>query len=217
MNTAQFAHLADYLLELVGITTFAISGAMLAVRKDFDVVGIVLLAGVTALGGGVLRDLLIGTTPPAAFLHVDYLAVAGLVGVVTVFVHTALDRIERPVLVFDAIGLALFTVNGTLLAREAGLSTIPAAMLGVTTGVGGGLVRDVIARDVPLVVRRDSEIYAIPSAVGALVVAVAHTHDAYSPAVGIAAAVLVLGLRGAAIGAGWRAPGAWRRDPSGPR
>lgn len=213
MDTAQFAHAAEYILELVGIAAFAISGAMLAVRKDFDLVGIVLLAGVTALGGGVLRDVLIGVTPPAAFEHLDYLTVAGSVGVATAFVHPALDRIERSILVFDAIGLAVFTVNGTLLAREAGLSTIPAAMLGVTTGVGGGLIRDVIARDVPLLVRRDSEIYAIPSAVGALVVAAAHTHDAYSPAVGIAAAVLVLGLRAAAVAAGWHAPGAWRRNP----
>ncbi|MGH9209146.1 MAG: trimeric intracellular cation channel family protein [Acidimicrobiales bacterium] len=211
MNTAQFANEVEYVLEVVGIVAFAISGSMLAVRKDFDVVGIALLAGVTALGGGVVRDLVIGSTPPAAFQHLDYLLLPGLVAAITVFAHPALDRIGRSILVFDALGLALFTVNGTLLAREAGMSTIPAAMLGVTTGVGGGLLRDVIARDVPLIVRRDSEIYAIPSALGALIVAVAHTHDAYSPAVGVMAAIAIFGLRATAMAAGWRAPGAWRR------
>lgn len=211
MDTAQFANEVEYVLEIVGIAAFAVSGAMLAVRKDFDVVGITLLAGITALGGGVIRDLVIGSTPPAAFRHLEYLLLPALIAGVTVFAHPALDLIQRPILVFDALGLAVFTVNGTLLASHAGLSTVPAAMLGVTTGVGGGLLRDVIARDVPLVVRRDSEIYAIPSALGALIVAAADTHGAYSSAVGIAAAVVVFAVRAAAMVRRWRAPGAWKR------
>lgn len=210
METAQFTNEAEYVLELVGIVAFAISGSMLAIRKDFDVVGIVLLAGITALGGGVLRDLVIGSTP-AAFEHLDYLLLPGVVAGLAVFVHPTLARVRRSVLVFDALGLAVFTVNGTLLASDAGLSTVPAAILGVTTGVGGGLLRDVIARDVPLIVRRDSEIYAIPSALGALIVAFAHTHEVYSPVVGVLAAIAVFGLRATAMSTGWRAPGAWRR------
>jgi uncharacterized membrane protein YeiH len=210
MDTAQFTNEAEYVLELVGIVAFAISGSMLAVRKDFDVVGIVLLAGITALGGGVVRDLLIGSTP-AAFQHLDYLLLPAFVAAMAVFAHPTLDRVRRSILLFDALGLALFTVNGTLLAGDAGLATVPAAMLGITTGVGGGLMRDVIARDVPLIVRRDSEMYVIPSAIGALIVAVSYTHDLYSPIVGVIAAIAVFGLRAAAMTAGWRAPGAWRR------
>lgn len=214
MDTAQFGSDAEYVLELVGIVAFALSGAMLAIRKDFDVVGIVFLAEAAALGGGVVRDVLIGSVPPAAFRNLDYLLLPIGVGLVAALVHQVVERIHRSVLFFDAVGLALFTVNGTLLARNAGLSPVPAALLGVTTGVGGGLIRDVVARDTPLVVRRDSEIYAIPAALGALVVAFADAQDAYEPAVGIAAAALVLALRMAALGFGWRAPGARRADSS---
>jgi uncharacterized membrane protein YeiH len=177
MDTAQFTGKAEYVLELVGIVAFALSGAMLAIRKDFDVVGITLLAGIAALGGGVMRDLLIGTTPPAAFEHVDYLVLAAVTASVAVFVHPALDRLRRPVLLLDALGLAVFTVNGTLLASEA-----------------------------------DSEVYAIPSAFGALIVAVAHLLDAYSAVIGVLAAVIVFGLRATAMSIGWRAPGAHRRS-----
>jgi uncharacterized membrane protein YeiH len=211
MDTAQFSGHAEYVLELVGIVAFALSGAMLAIRKDFDVVGIVFLAEVAALGGGVVRDVLIGSVPPTAFLNLDYLLSPIVVGLMAAIAHEPIGRIHRPILFFDAVGLALFTVNGTLLARNAGLSPVPAALLGVTTGVGGGLIRDIVARDTPLVVRRDSEIYAIPAALGALVVAFADARDAYGPAVGIAAAVLILALRVAALGFGWRAPGARRR------
>jgi uncharacterized membrane protein YeiH len=210
MDTAQFGSHAEYVLEIVGIVAFALSGAVLAIRKDFDVVGIVFLAGAAALGGGVVRDVLIGSVPPAAFRNLDYLLTPIAVGLVAALVHEVIDRIHRSILFFDAVGLALFTVNGTLLARNAGLSPVPAALLGVTTGVGGGLIRDVVARDTPLVVRRDSEIYAIPAALGALVVAFADSHGVYGPAVGIPAAALILGLRMAALGFGWRAPGARR-------
>lgn len=214
MDTAQFGSHAEYVLELIGIVAFALSGAMLAIRKDFDVVGIVLLAEMAALGGGVVRDVLIGSVPPTAFRNLDYLLTPLAVGLVAALAHETIGRINRSILFFDAVGLALFTVNGTLLARDAGLSPVPAALLGMVTGVGGGLIRDVVARDTPLVVRRDSEIYAIPAALGALVVAFADAQDAYGPAVGIAAAALILGLRLAALGFGWRAPGA-RRSSAG--
>ncbi|MGH9113934.1 MAG: trimeric intracellular cation channel family protein [Acidimicrobiales bacterium] len=215
MDTAQFANEAEYILEIIGIMAFAVSGSMLAVRKDFDVVGIVVLAGLTALGGGVVRDLLIGSTPPAAFLHLDYLLPPVLVALVAIMAHPALGRIQRSILVFDAVGVALFTVNGTLIASDAGLSPLAAAMVGVVTGIGGGVVRDVVARDVPLVVRRDSELLAIPSVLGALIVAFAHDNDAYSAVVGILAALTVFGLRAAAMTLGWRAPGAWRGRSGG--
>jgi uncharacterized membrane protein YeiH len=211
MDTAQFSGHAEYTLELIGIVAFALSGAMLAIRKDFDVVGIVFLAEVAALGGGVVRDVLIGAVPPTAFRNLDLLLPPIAVGIVAALAHGVIDRIHRSILFFDAVGLALFTVNGTLLARAAGLSPVPAALLGVTTGVGGGLIRDVVARDTPLVVRKDSEIYAIPAALGALVVATADANDAYGPAIGVAAAAVILALRMAALTFNWRAPGARRR------
>lgn len=211
MDTAVFPDQAEYAFELVGIFTFALSGAMVAIRRDFDVVGITVLAGLTALGGGVIRDVLIGQVPPYVFSHVDLLIVPLLAVLVAVFAHPLIDRVGRPVLWFDAVGLAVFTVNGTLIAEAAGLGVLPAALLGIVTGVGGGLLRDVVAREVPLLVRKDSEIYAIPAAAGAVVVAVLATQGRYEPWMGIGAVLLVFAIRLAAITFGWSAPGAFRR------
>jgi uncharacterized membrane protein YeiH len=211
MNATLLTTSAEHVLELIGIVAFALSGAMVAIRKDFDVVGIIFLAELTALGGGVIRDVLIGTTPPTSFQHLDLLLTPVAAAAVAMFAHTAVDRINWPILLFDAMGLGLFTVNGTLVASGKGLPMVPAAILGVATGVGGGLIRDIVARDVPLLVRRDSEIYAIPATVGAFVVAFAYGQGAYNIIVGVAAALLVFALRAAAIALGWHAPGAWRR------
>ena len=126
-----------------------------------------------------------------------------------------MNRVLRPLLVFDAAGLALFAVTGTVVALDAGLDPIPAAVLGVLSGVGGGVLRDVVAREIPVVVRPDAELYAIPAALGALAVAfLADTGRSPSLVSGIAAA-LVFAVRVAAIQRGWRAPGA--RRPAGPR
>ena len=210
MGSNRLAGDALYVAEIVGIVAFALSGAMLAIRKNFDLVGIVVLAAMTALGGGVMRDVIIGFTPPTSFRHVEYLLVPIATALIAMVTHTWIERIERPILLFDAAGLALFTVNGTLIARDANLSPIAAAILGIVTGVGGGLLRDVIARDVPLLVRRDSELYAIPAAVGALIVAFAHRLDVYNVAVAVTAMLLVFVLRVAAMSFGWHAPGARR-------
>ncbi|MGH2603004.1 MAG: trimeric intracellular cation channel family protein [Dehalococcoidia bacterium] len=211
MDTAQLTSDVERVIEILGIIVFALSGAMLAIRKDFDIVGIVILAVITALGGGVIRDLLIGSAPPVAFDRLDYLLLPLGVAAVAAVAHTALERIRRPILVFDALGLALFTVNGTLIANNAGLGPAPAALLGITTGVGGGLIRDIVARDVPLIVRRDSEIYAIPAALGALLVALLHgVHGLNAAVVGFTAAALIFAVRAAAMTLGWRAPGALR-------
>jgi uncharacterized membrane protein YeiH len=198
----------QHVFELIGIFAFALSGAMMAIRKRFDVVGIVLLAELTALGGGILRDVVIGDTPPVAFRRLDYLAVPAAAAVVAAIAHPAVNRVLRPLLVFDAAGLALFAVTGTLVALDAGIDPVPAAVLGVMTGVGGGLMRDVVAREIPVVVRPDSELYAIPAAIGALTVAFAADAGASPAAVGAAAAAAVFAVRVAAIQRGWHAPGA---------
>ena len=142
--------------ELVGIFAFAVSGALMAIRKDFDVVGIVLLAGITALGGGVARDVFIGAIPPVAFTNLGYFLMPVAAAAVAFFAHPAFERLTTAVLVFDAAGLGFFCVGGTLKALEYGLRPLPAAALGVVTGVGGGLLRDVIAREVPALVRPDT-------------------------------------------------------------
>src|SRR5689334_22800964 len=123
-------------LELVGLFTFATSGALLAIQKSFDVVGLLILAMLTALGGGILRDLIIGDVPPAAFTDVRYLIVPVAAAVVTFFAHPLLQRLTFTVLLFDAAGLGLFCVTGTLKALASGLGPVQAVLLGVTTAVG---------------------------------------------------------------------------------
>jgi uncharacterized membrane protein YeiH len=155
-------HGVQLAFELVGIFAFAVSGALMAIRKDFDVVGIVLLAGITALGGGVARDLVIGAIPPTAFTHLGYFLTPVAAAAVTFFAHPAFERLTTAVLVFDAAGLGLFCVGGTLKALAYGLSPLPAAALGVLTGVGGGVLRDVIAREIPALVRPDTSCTPCP-------------------------------------------------------
>jgi uncharacterized membrane protein YeiH len=197
--------------DLVGLFVFATSGALMAIRKDFDAVGILLLAELTATGGGVLRDLIIGVTPPAAFTNLGYLLVPLVAAVVTFFAHPVLERLAKPVLVFDAAGLGLFCVTGTLTALDHGLGSVQAVALGVTTGVGGGVLRDIVAREIPALVRPDTELYAVPALAGTLVVAAAQPLHNARIAVEVGAAVFIFGFRLLALARGWHAPLAWGR------
>jgi uncharacterized membrane protein YeiH len=194
-------------LDLAGIFVFALSGGLLAVRKHFDLVGVVVLAAVTALGGGLIRDLLLGDTPPAAFRDTTYLIVP-LVGSLVVFAaHGAIDRwFSRAHLVFDAAGLGLFVVVGTVKALSFGMNGIGAVALGVTTATGGGVLRDVLAREEPSLFRADSVLYGIPAALGAVAVAVSWQTDTYRGLIGAAVAAGVFALRIAALRFGWHAP-----------
>jgi uncharacterized membrane protein YeiH len=201
-------------LELIGIFAFATSGALLAIRRDFDVVGIAILAVTTALGGGILRDLLLGDTPPLALVRWEYLVVALAAAAVALVAHPELERLTRTLLVFDAAGLGLFCVTGTVKALEHGLAPVAAAALGATTAVGGGVLRDVIAREIPALVRPDSELYAVPAVAGALAVAITWELDAYGPMVGAVAAAAMFGIRCLALHRHWRGPRAWRRQLS---
>ena len=198
-------------LDLTGIFAFGISGALMAIRRDFDVVGIAILAVITALGGGIMRDLVLGHTPPPAFTQWEYLVVPLAAAAVTFVAHPELERSMRTLLVFDAAGLGLFCVAGTVKALEHGLAPVAAATLGVTTAVGGGVLRDVIARETPTLVRPDSELYALPAVAGALVVAIAWELDAYVPMLGALTAAAIFGIRGLALHHHWRGPRARRR------
>ena len=198
-------------LDLIGLFAFGISGALMAIRRDFDVVGIVILAVITALGGGILRDLVLGDTPPPAFAEWEYLVVPLAAAAVTFVAHPELERLMRTLLIFDAAGLGLFCVSGTVKALDYGLAPVAAATLGVTTAVGGGVLRDVIARETPTLVRPDSELYAVPALAGAVTVAIAWEVKAYEPALGAVVAAAVFGIRGLALHRQWHGPRAWER------
>lgn len=205
-------HIAVYILELVGIYVFATSGALKAIQKDFDAVGILVLAMVTALGGGILRDVIIGDTPPAAFTNTNYLIIPLVAAAVTFFAHPVVERLAVTMLVFDAAGLGLFCVTGTLKALEYNLGALQAVLLGVTTAVGGGVLRDITARETPALVKVDTDLYSIPAAAGATVVAIAYHTDLSMPVVVICAAVFVFAFRVLAMLRHWTAPRAWSRS-----
>ena len=197
-------------LDLIGIFAFGISGALMAIRRDFDVVGIAILAVATALGGGVLRDLVLGDTPPPAFTRSAYLGVALTAAAVTVLAHRWFERGTRVLLVFDAAGLGFFTVAGTVKALDHGLGPLSAAVLGATTAVGGGVLRDIIARETPTLIRTDSELYALPALAGGLTVAACAGVGIDHPASLFAAATGIFGVRMLALHRHWHGPGAWR-------
>lgn len=157
-------------LDLVGCFVFALSGGLMAVRKELDIFGVIVLACVTGLGGGFLRDMAIGATPVAALSDWRYLVVPMTAGLLTFFFHPALGRLEPMVNVFDALGLGLFVIAGAVKALDFGLSPLAAAIMGLATGVGGGAIRDVLAGRVPIILRR-SVFYAIPAFAGAAVAA----------------------------------------------
>src|SRR3954469_13831953 len=179
-------------LNLAGTFVFGISGGLAAVRAKLDLFGVVVLAGVVGLAWGITRDLLIGV-PPATFRDWRYLAAAGAAGLVCFFARPALERIKRSVLVFDAVGLGLFCVTGATKALDFGVGPVPATLLGAITGIGGGMLRDVLLRDVPTVLRQ--ELYAIPALLGAAVLVIAQQSGSDSPVFPVFGAAVCVGVR----------------------
>jgi uncharacterized membrane protein YeiH len=191
-------------LDLLGIFVFALSGGLVAVRKELDLFGVLVLAGITGLGGGFLRDLLIGAVPPASLEDWRYLMVPVAAGLVTFRFHPALGRMERLVTVFDAAGLGLFCVTGALKAVAFGLGPVPAALMGMLTGIGGGMLRDLLAGRVPVVLR--GELYATPALVGAGLAVAGVEASLPAAAVALPAAAVCTGWRLLAVWRGWNAP-----------
>ena len=196
-------------LELVGIFVFALSGGLVAVRKHLDIFGVIVLAGTTGLGGGFLRDVLIDATPPAALDDWRYLLVPVAAGLTTFVFHPTLGRLEPLVNIFDAAGLGLFCVTGALKALDYGLGPVPAALMGLVTGLGGGIARDLLAGRVPVVF--SSELYATPARAGAAWAVLAHEQDWNLWLVAWPGVLVCFGWRVLAIVRNWRAP-----IPSGP-
>lgn len=183
-------------LNLAGTFGFGLSGGLAGVRARLDVFGVVVLAVVVGLAGGITRDLLIGI-PPQAFRDWRYLVVGAAAGVVTIAAHRALRRLERPILVFDAAGLALFCVTGASTALDHEIGAVEAVVLGAITGVGGGVLRDILLREVPVVLR--AGLYAIPALVGAAIVVVASERGSDAVAVPIVAVTVCFVIRVAGV------------------
>ena len=192
-------------LDLCGVFVFALSGALAAVLRRLDVVGVVVVATVSAIGGGLLRDVLLPDVPPPALQDWRYIAVSALAAVIVFFFHPQVGRLTRAVRVFDAAGLGFFAVGGTAKALAAGLGPVPACVLGVLTGVGGGLLRDVLLREIPLVLRT-GELYAVTALAGAVIVAVTDELGAYDASTAGVAVLVVFLLRVFAIRRNWSAP-----------
>jgi uncharacterized membrane protein YeiH len=199
-------------LDLVGTFVFALSGATAGVKHRLDLFGVLVLSYAAGNAGGVTRDLLIGAVPPAAISDWRYLAVSLLAGIVTFRRPSAIDRLRSPVLLFDAAGLALFAVAGAQKALAFGLNPVMAALLGMLTGIGGGMTRDVLLAEIPIVLRAD--LYAIAALAGAAVVVMGAALGFPSTATTIVGAVLCFGLRFIAIRRGWHLPVAGGPEPS---
>ncbi len=194
-------------VDLVGVFFFAVSGGLLAVRKGFELVGVVALSLVTALGGGIMRDVVLGATPPTAFDDVLYLVVPLVASAIVFVAHAPIEhRFGTPVQLFDAAGLGLFAVTGAVKASAFEASAVGAVLIGVISAVGGGILRDVLANDPPDLFHPDSRLYAIPAALGATAIVIAWRNDFYSGGFAIGVAFVVFLVRLAAIRFGWRAP-----------
>ncbi|MET9659792.1 trimeric intracellular cation channel family protein [Streptomyces sp. NPDC006510] len=211
MLNELFTPSVQHALDIVGIFVFAISGALLAVRKNFDVFGIAVLAEVTALGGGLFRDIVIGAVPPAAFTDLGYFTTPLLAAVLVFFMHPHVERIQVGVNVFDAAGLGLFCVTGTVKAYDYGLGLTASAALGLATAVGGGVLRDVLANEVPSLLRWDRDLYAVPAIVGATMIVLCIRFETLNAFTSGTAVITAFVLRLLSMRYHWRAPRAYNR------
>jgi len=191
-------------LDLVGTFVFALSGATAGVKHRLDLFGVLVLSFAAGNAGGITRDLMIGAVPPAAISDWRYLAVSLLAGILTFWRPSAIDRLRSPVLLFDAAGLGLFAVAGTEKALAFGLNPVMAALLGMVTGIGGGMTRDVLLAEIPTVLRAD--LYALAALAGAAIVVIGAPLQLPPTVVAISGALLCFGLRFIAIRRGWHLP-----------
>lgn len=208
MGTVAFA------LDLAGTAVFAISGAAIGVKYRLDVFGVCVLAFVAGNAGGMLRDVLLGATPPAALSGWHHTTVSLLAALLTFWWHPRIERLRTPILLFDAAGLGLFAVTGTAKALAFGLNPLVAAMLGMLTGIGGGMLRDLLVREIPTVLH--AELYAVAALAGAAVVVAGRLLD-LPPTVPtlVIGAVLCFVIRLLSIRRGWSLPTAGRTERDG--
>ena len=201
-------------LDLIGTFVFALSGALVGVRQRLDMFGVLVLSFAASSAGGIMRDVLIGSAPPAAIGDWRYL-IASLLAGLLIFLwfprYMQSSRVRYLILLFDAAGLGLFAVTGTQKALGYGLSPIMAPLLGMLSGIGGGMLRDVLVAEIPTVLR--SDLYAVAALAGAVVVVVGDQLGIPASAAAIIGAAICFCLRLLAIHRGWHLPSA-RPDPT---
>ena len=191
-------------LDLCGTFAFAVSGATAGVRQRLDLFGVLVLSFAASTFGGISRDVLIGATPPAAFEDWRYLAVAMAAGVIAFYWSPLIERLRNPVRMLDAVGLAFFAVAGTQKALEFGLSPVMAALMGMLTGIGGGMARDILLAEVPAVLR--SDLYAVAALAGAAIVVAGSMLGMPVLVTAAVGGLVCFGLRMAAVRWGWQLP-----------
>ena len=201
-----------YALEIIGAAAFAVSGAMAALEREADIFGVIFLAVVTALGGGVIRDLLLGVTPPKMFVSYVYLAVAAVAALV-VFADAYIrrekyrkhrDKLDSINNMFDAVGLAVFTVSGMNTAMQQSDNVLLILVLGMSTGVGGGMLRDMMINKMPKVLRK--RVYAVASLLGGGVYYGLFALGVHETIAAVAGMVVIIALRVLATVYKWNLP-----------
>lgn len=196
-------------LDLGGTFVFALSGGVAGVKKKLDIFGVLVVSFAAANSGGIARDVMIGAAPVAALSDWRYVAVSLLAGLLTFYCYAFITRLSSSVLIFDAAGLALFAVTGAAKALTYGLGPVGAALLGMLTGIGGGMVRDILITEVPVVLRAD--LYAVAALAGATVVVMGHALNLSSAASSSTGALICFALRFLAIRYNWKLPvAAWK-------
>jgi len=191
-------------LDLGGTAVFAVSGAVAAVKYRLDIFGVLVLSFAAGNAGGITRDLLIGAVPPAAIADWKYAVVSILAGLIVFVGYPTAERVRDDVLWLDAVGLAFFAVAGAQKALLRGLNPMMAALLGMLTGIGGGMLRDVLVIQIPIVLRAD--LYAMAALAGAAVVVIAPMLHVPAIVAAIAGGVLCFALRFGAIRYRWHLP-----------
>ncbi len=193
-----------YILDLIGTAAFAASGAWVGVRKHMDLFGVLVLGTVTAVGGGTLRDLLLGDIPPFSLKDEAYIYIAIIVSLVVFANRKRFELFEKPLLYFDAIGLGTFVVIGTTKAIDFQLGALGAVLMGVMTGTAGGVMRDLLANQVPLILRR--EIYASACVAGGTLLVILGENGVAPAAAALLSAATVILVRLLAIHYDWSLP-----------
>ena len=191
-------------LDWIGTFVFALSGGLLGVQKKFDLFGVLFLSFVVAVAGGMMRDVLIGAVPPAAVSEIHYFLIAMAGGLITFYCYPKVASRLRQMLLLDAVGLGLFAVIGAGKAIDYGINPLMASIMGMLTGIGGGMMRDVLAGEVPFVLR--SDLYALAALAAGAIVALGHVLDMPRLYPMLIGAVVCILLRIMAIYRGWRAP-----------
>ena len=198
-------------LDWVGTLAFALSGGLLGVKKRFDLFGVLFLSFVVSVVGGMMRDVLIGAVPPVAITDIHYFAIAMIAGLITFYWYPRVASLQRQILLLDAVGLGLFAVIGAQKAIDHGINPVMAAILGMLTGIGGGMTRDVLAGDIPFVLRGD--LYALAALAGAAIVSIGTVLGVPPTYPMLLGAAVCIFLRLMAIYRSWRAPVArWSDD-----